>query len=424
MIKNCRQCDGQDFTEVLSLGDCAISNFISPEHDEKMTITKGPLDLILCRKCHLIQLKHPAMEASVLFHQYWYKSGTNKTMIDALKDITESAQRDVGLHDPNVDAVLDIGANDGTLLTGYIMDPNIPRIAFEPAKNICVDLRRRMEENNVQGCVVNDFFSLEAWRQIKTMVPTMPDKVKIVTSIAMFYAVEKPREFVQAVKQILHEDGIWIIQMAHLQGMLEQNNFDNICHEHVTYYCLGSLEYLLNSEGFEVYRVQLNDVNGGSVRVYVKHSQSKRTVEDSVAAQRESEFLLRLHDPTVFQAFGQRVNHEKEALMDFIQAQHRKGKKIHVYGASTKGNTLLQYYGLNNELIEAAADRNQEKWGLRTVVSNIPIVSEEVSRSQNPDFYLVLPWHFKNEFIQRERAFLARGGSLIFPLPNFHVVSE
>lgn len=421
MIPGCRQCGHKVFTEILSLGESAISNFLSPEHDAKITIPKGPLDLVLCQHCSLIQLKHPAMAPSLLFHQYWYKSGTNKTMIAALKDVVQSAQKDVTLENPVEDAVLDIGANDGTLLQAYEMDPRITRYAFEPAKNICVELRQRLSGSR---CVVlNEFFSLEAFQRISQADPALPRKVKVITSIAMFYAVEDPRSFVKAVKQMMHEDGIWIIQMAHLSAMLEQNNFDNICHEHVTYYCLRSLEFLLHSEGLTVYRVSLNDVNGGSFRVYIKHTESSlHPVEESVFRQREIEFQMRLHDADVYQRFGERVDQERQKLMDFIETQHKAGKRIHVYGASTKGNTLLQYYGLNHEKIEVAAERNRDKWGLKTVVSNIPIVSEEESRQMSPDFYLVLPWHFKTEFIEREQEFLKRGGAFIFPLPQFEVV--
>ena len=410
--KTCRQCCNTTLLPILSLGTHAVSTFLDPSVGNEV-VTRGPLELVLCDPrtgCSLLQLHHRAVDPAVMFTKYWYKSGMNKTMIAALRDITKKIE-DMSYLSAG-DAVLDIGSNDGTLLRSYATE-GLRKIGFEPARNLAHDV------DEAPGLIINDFFSAAAFE--REVVDT---KVKAVTSIAMFYALENPAQFVADVKRILRPDGVWVIQMAYLPSMLETNNVDNICHEHVTYYSLRSLEFLLHSHGLQVFDLELNDVNGGSFRVYVQHPSlpCSRLVTDRVAAQREYESKYNFQEADVYRAFAQRVEDIKVSLVTFLKREHARGKIIHVYGASTKGNTLLQYFGLDASIIQAAAERNPDKWGLKTVATLIPIISEAQSRESHPDYYLVLPWHFRTEFVQRESEYLAKGGHMIFPLPRPEVV--
>jgi hypothetical protein len=257
---------------------------------------------------------------------------------------------------------------------------------------------------------------------------------KIVTSIAMFYDLEQPHKFVSDVKRVLHDDGVWIIQMSYLPLMLKQNDFGNICHEHLEYYSLQSLEYLLSLHDFEVADVELNDVNGGSFRIYIRNRAAneqafgdeayRRHAAQRIADLRELEQGMRLHQPAPYHDFAERVRSIRDEVVGYIRAELKENKTIYVYGASTKGNTMLQYFGLDASTIVAAADRNPDKWGKVTVGSRIPIISEAEARCAKPDYFLVLPWHFIEEFTTREREYLSSGGHFIVPLPQPSIIGR
>jgi hypothetical protein len=257
-------------------------------------------------------------------------------------------------------------------------------------------------------------------------------KAKVVTSIAMFYDLEDPNSFVADVAKVMDDEGLWIIQMSYLPLMLEQLAFDNICHEHLEYYSLESLKFLLDRHGLVIVDAEMNDVNGGSFRVFVR--KSKATPEKfatapyrDVARMRVAQMLeyekgLNLTDPATYHAYYQAMEKLKAETMAFVKAEKAKGKKIWGYGASTKGNTLLQWYGLDHTLIDAIAERAEMKFGHRTVGTDIPIVSEDEMRKAKPDYLLVLPWHFIYEFRQRESDYLKSGGKFIVPCPKFEII--
>ncbi|MFH1702693.1 MAG: class I SAM-dependent methyltransferase [Nitrospirota bacterium] len=411
----CRVCCGS-LDSVLSLGDQYISNFLSSDGNDGVRV---PLELVLCAQCGLLQLRHTAHPEG-LYRNYWYRSGTNKTMTEALCDIANESERLMCLEEE--DTVLDIGCNDGTLIACY-RTPGIYKVGFDPAENLMPFSRK------VADKVVVDFFMSESYFSEAVLQARKP---KIITSIAMFYDLEEPKKFVEDVKKVLHSEGLWVVQMSYLPLMLQQNAFDNICHEHLEYYSLASFEYLLKLYDFEIVDVELNDVNGGSFRTYIRNLSAKKELfgdsiireraADRVRRLKESESNLGLNHLETYKEFVTRVQRIKNAVVGFIKEQVRLGKTVYVYGASTKGNTLLQYFGLDNSLITAAADRNPAKWGTKTVGTHIPIVSEEEARAAKPDFFLILPWHFLSEFRKREKDFLASGGRFIIPLPEFTLV--
>jgi NDP-4-keto-2,6-dideoxyhexose 3-C-methyltransferase len=402
----CRSCQSSHLVDVLDLGNPYISNF--PDVPDGARWPRVPLELVLCTNCSLLQLRHTAA-AEWLYRRYWYKSGVNASMRAALTDIARKASEFVAL--ASGDSVLDIGANDGTLLRSYNAR-GILRIGFEPAENL-------LDEAS-QGAyrIIPDFFSARL---------VAGERFRIVTSIAMFYDLEDPNAFVADIASVLAPDGVWVIEMHYLPLTLARNAFDAVCHEHLEYYSLDSLEPLLERHGLAVADVETNEVNGGSFRVYAVHrgAPSARLVgrRARVEAMRAAERTGALALPETYEEFGERIRRIGDRLRGWLLSEREQGKEISAYGASTKGNTLLQAFGLDHSLIRSAAERNPDKWGKYTVGTWIPIVSEAEARVHADDF-LVLPWHFLPEIRERERDFLASGGKLIAPLPEPRLIDS
>lgn len=389
---------------VLSLGDQYVSDFVTSSGEHP----KAPLELVKCLNCGLVQLKHTIPRNS-LYRYYWYRSGISGTMRDALADITLKACNIVNPSPGSI--VMDIGCNDGTLLRSY---PKIGLnlVGFEPATNLLDDARKDT------GWIFNDFFSAKTYRK------TFPDKqARIITSIAMFYDVEVPNTFVEDAAMCLAADGIWIVQQNYLATMLEKNGFDNIGHEHLEYYSLGTMENLLERHGLKIFDVETNQVNGGSFRTYICHK-GRYPISHRVQQMEKHEKDLGLTRSKVYKAFAERIREIKSVTRAFIVDQVRMGKSVYVYGASNRGNTILQYYELDHALIKKAADANPEKWGRKTVGTLIPIVSKEEARRDRPDYFLVLPHHFADEIMNEETEYLQSGGRLIVPLPEFRIVAN
>lgn len=395
MIK-CRSCNSEKIIEVLNLGEQYLSDFV----DKDQKVDKYPLNLVMCKECTLVQLNDTTPPQSLYTERYGYKSGINDTMRDHLAAIVLAATLRIKLEPQDV--VIDIGANDGSLIKYY--PPEVWKVVYEPIKKYAEECTKYAH------IVFNDFFNPQLFLNISG-----GKKAKVITAISMFYDLDDPNEFVSGVAQILDPQGLFIIQQNYLSGMLEQNAFDNIVHEHLEYYSLTSLEKLLNRHGLEVVEVEENNLNGGSFRTFVKHM-------DTVKKMRYKERQLKLDKQGSYFLFSLRVRQNKKKLMEFLNKEKLKGKKIYLYGASTRGNTLIQYCGITKDLIPYAVERNPEKWGKYYGGSGIEIISEEQARKDKPNYFLVLPWFFKDEIVKREEEFRKQGGKLIFPLPQFEVI--
>lgn len=401
-IKKCRACGSLSLKSVLSLGNQYLSDFSSANIRSK----KYPLSLTLCLKCSLLQLKHNVPASQLYTERYGYKSGINKTMKKELKEIVDKSLGKIK-KTKNIVA-LDIGANDGTLLSSY--NDMVFKIGIEPIKKFAKECEQKV------NVVINDFFNYKSYaKKMKTK------RADIITVISCFYDIDRPNIFLSDIKKILNEDGILVIQQNYLVGMLKKNAFDNIVHEHLEYYSLLSLENLLKRHGLEVFDVEEGGINGGSFRTYID-TVGKRRISKSVADMRAKEEKMDLKDKKVYADFAKKVKSNKNKLYKLILKLVKSNKKIFIYGASTRGNTLLQYCSLDNKLIKAAVERNPEKWGKKIVSCKIPIISEEQARREKPDYMLVLPWFFKEEFLRREKKYLENGGHFIFPLPQLEIV--
>lgn len=402
MIKQCRSCRSEKLVDILSLGDQYLSDFV----DDDKKPNKYPLDLILCDNCKLLQLKQTAPSDELYTDHYGYRSGINRTMRDHLREIANKAQELIV--PKNTDIIIDIGCNDGTLLKVY--NNQTIKVGFDPVGKFSEEYRG----TNIR--FVNDFFNKESYEKVMGN-----NKASIITAISMFYDLDDPNKFVADLKDILAEKGIIIIQQNYVVGMLLQNAYDNIVHEHLEYYSLLSMENLLKNHGLEVFDIELNDLNGGSFRTYICHK-GARKISDSVKILRQMESQMKLEDKDTYKNFANRITSLASDLRSLIEDLNKKGKTIYLYGASTRGNTLLQYSKLDNNLIKKAVERNSEKWGKKIASVGIPIISEEEARKEKPDYMLVLPWFFKDEFIQREFEYLEDGGKFIFPLSKIEII--
>jgi NDP-4-keto-2,6-dideoxyhexose 3-C-methyltransferase len=397
IVKKCLLCKNKKLKRIFSLGNLFISNFVNKNNIYKGL--KAPLTLMYCSKCTLLQLSHIAPQEIMYKKFYWYRSGVTSTMRNALKDIYKSSLKNINIHKDDV--VLDIGANDGTLLK-YFRDKNFKTIGCEPAKNLTTKLKKNC------NYVLNDYWSYKKLNKI--LKEKKLKKPKIITAIGMFYDLENPNKFIKDSALALDEKGIFIAQLMCLKSMIDKNDIGNICHEHLEFYSLKSLKFLFENNGLEIFKIEENDINGGSYRIFCR-----KFNKGSIKLPKENVL-------TSVKKFVKRVKKNKSITMKFINREVKKGKKIFLYGASTKGNTLLQYYNLTNKIIPFAAERSPEKWNKFTIGTGIKIISEKKARKLNPNYFLVTPWGFIKEFVKRESSWLKKGGRFIVPFPIFKLI--
>ena len=412
--QSCRVCGSACLTKVIDLGNQYLQgSFVKPDQPSP-PLRRLPTSLVRCDPmrdegaCGLLQMEY-TVPPSILYSSYWYRSGTNQTMRNHLREIVEQA---TAMSAKPATLVLDIGCNDGTLLSNYPVE--VEKVGIDPSV-----IGR--EVNLPHTRVINDLFPC---KELTSVLEGR--RFDIVTAIAMFYDLEAPVDFVQNIADVLAPDGLWVFEMSYMPTMLKKTMYDTICHEHLEYYSLAVIERILEAANMKVVRAELNESNGRTLRRSATHSNnlSYTNAEQQMAITRlrESEFDLALDTDTPYRQFQERINVHREELNQLLWGLKREGKRIHIYGASTKGNTILQWCGLDSRVIDYAAERNPDKFGAKTLGTDIPIISEADSRAMKPDFFLVLPWHFREEFLEREKETLAGGTGLIFPLPTIEIV--
>ena len=398
-ITKCRLCSNKNLSKIYSFGNLFVSNFVSKKNINGGI--KAPLNLVYCKNCKLLQLEHSAPQEIMYKKFYWYRSGITNTMKNALRDIFLTVNKMSILK--KGDTVLDIGANDGTLLS-YFDKKKYITIGCEPANNLSKYLRRNCRY------ILNNFWNSKDLKKI--LNDKKIKKPKLITAIGMFYDLENPSKFISDAAEVLDDNGVFIAQLMCLKSMLKKNDLGNICHEHLEFYSYPSLKYLFEKNGLKIFKIEENEINGGSYRIYCKKNISKSIVYKEKTGLKE------------IKKFIQRVELNKKKCLNFLKNAVKKKLKVFIYGASTKGNTLLQYYGINDKLISAAAERSPEKWGKYTIGSGIKIISENRARMLKPDYFFVMPYAFIKEFIKREKIWLKNGGKFILPYPNFKILDK
>ena len=424
--KTCRICGNPHLCDVIDLGDQYLQGSFVKEGVTEPSHRKIPTKLVRCdvtkneNGCGLVQMS-VTTPPKILYSNYWYQSGVSKTMREHLADIAGKTMELIHRGRPyQLLSVCDLACNDGELLSHFPRE--MIRCGIDPS-----DIARKASEKAPGSVIVNDLFP--------TGRPLPATRFDAITTIAMFYDIENPVSFLEAVKERLEHNGIWVVEVAYLPATLRQVSFDTVVHEHLMYYSLSTLESVIAAAGLRVFRAETNDINGGSIQVYCSKAEcsihDRQEWTDALNRIRMEEFDLKLDTEEPYELFRSKCQIVRHELVKLIRSLRAAGKTIHQYGSSTKSNTLLQYCGLNHTDIPYAAERAENKWGARTLGTDIEIISEEASRKMAPDYYLVGPWHFKNEILQREKDTIngdpsagRKGIKFIFPLPAIEIVEK
>lgn len=405
-IESCRVSKEKDLVTFLNLGNQKLTGVFPKPNEELET---GPLELVWSPSSYLVQLKHTFEPTEMYGDNYGYRSGLNNSMVQHLVNkvnyLVELSKLQPG------DVVVDIGSNDCTTLKAF---PNyVKRIGIDPT------IKKFSHYYPEDIPYVADFFSEESYRSVEK------DKnAKLVVSIACFYDLEDPISFVKDIRSILDDNGLWHFEQAYLPSTLRSLSYDTACHEHIEYYSMLSVENILRQAGMKIVDVTLNDINGGSFAVTAcKDTNTSIEVNHSVINWLiDEEYKMGLHTVKPYFEFAQRTYEHRDSLIKLVRSLRADGKTIYGYGASTKGNVLLQWCGFTSDDITAIGEVNSDKFGCVTPGTNIPIISEDEVKNNKPDYLIVLPWHFKNGIIQREKEYMNSGGKFIFPLPYIQII--
>ena len=405
-VRNCRACNSKNKEIILNLGKVAYTGKFAKL--AKTEIPKSPLKLFICKDCKFVQLAHKFQSNYLYDAEYGYESGVNSTMREHLSDITKKIIKLKKLDKNSI--VLDIASNDGTLLNSY--PKKIIKIGIDP-------VLKRFKKNykNIQYSLPN-FFSYKNFKKLN-----IKKKLDVITAFAVFYDLNNPNKFLQDIKKILNHDGIFVIEQSNLGKMLELNSFDTICQEHYGYYSTKVIMNLLKKNKLKIFNHEFNDSNGGSSRYFIKHSENK-TIKESMGNIKKAldyEKHIKIDKLQTYKNFEKKILNIKNKCKNFFDRARKESSIVHGYGASTKGNVILQYFGITNSDIKYISERNSFKYNRFTPGTKIKIISEKNSRKKKPDYYFVLPWHFKKEILKREEKARKKGVKFIFPLPKFEM---
>lgn len=410
-IHKCRICGNEALLPILDLGKQFLTGVFPKNREEKLTC--GPLELVKCdessgKGCGLVQLKHSYELSEMYGANYGYRSGLNRSMVEHLQGKVRAIQKLVSLK-PG-DLVIDIGSNDSTLLQTY--PDNLDLYGIDPTG------KKFFQYYPKHIKLIPDFFSAETVRK-----NLGSRKAKVISSIAMFYDLEDPTDFMRQIHEVLDDDGIWVFEQSYLPAMLEVNAYDTVCHEHLEYYALAQIKWMTDKVGLKIIALEQNAINGGSFSITVaKTGAPYPECKEIIQRMLDSERAMGLHTLKPFDRFRERVFEHRDALIKFLADAKKQGKKVFGYGASTKGNVILQFCGLTPKELPYIAKVNPDKFGSYTPGTLIPIISETEAKAMKPDYFLVLPWHFRANLLEREKEYLRSGGKMFFPLPKLDVV--
>jgi hypothetical protein len=420
LLRDCKICGSAALTDVIHIAPQFLSPTFTRSNAEEgeLATLRVPLTLTLCDRsknpagCGLLQLREE-VEADLLYRRYFYRSATSDMMRRDLQDVIRDITGRLDLQ--SGDIVVDIGANDCTTLGFY--PAHLRRVGYEPARNI--------DWSGIDKgiTIINDYFSADPFIERFSGA-----KAKAVGCNAMFYDLPDPNGFTADVKAILAPDGIWCIQLSYLPLMLTNMNFYDICHEHLSYYSLDSLKRLMERNGLTVFDASTNGVNGGSLRAFVTHAGNTKAFTEAgrrnLKALEEVETKLKLQDAQTYRDYFGKIEDLARRVNAYVDEQIARGGKVFGLGASTKGNVLLQFFGISKDKMPYISERNPDKVGLRTLGTDFELISEDAARKLAPASMLVLPWYFKKEIVEREQQYIRQGGTLLFPMPYAHVVTK
>jgi len=405
-ISKCRVCSSKKLKKCLNLGKQSLTG-IFPKNKYQY-VSKGELSLVFCEKCSLVQLSENFNRFEMYGSNYGYMSSLNSSMVNHLKNKSEKIKKLLSLS--KSDLLIDIGSNDGTFLSFFVN--NCQTIGVDPT----IKKFKKLYKKKIK--TIEDFFSSELLKK-----QLIKKKAKVITSIAMFYDLEDPISFANDIYETLEIDGIWHFEQSYMPSMIKNISYDTICHEHLEYYSLKSLKYILDKSKFKIIDIELNDINGGSFAISVAKKLSKKYNENPLVDWLlKKEELYKFNKLETLIDFKLKVFKHKKLLSDLILNLKDMKKSVAGYGASTKGNVILQFCKLNNKSIPYIVDLNPYKRNRVTPGSNIKIISENDFKRKKVDYLLVFPWHFKNHILQREKTFIKNGGNFIFPLPDIEMV--
>jgi len=401
-IQKCRICYSVNLTPVVRIKPQFIaSTFVKTNKDNPKAKIKIPMTLMLCGKCGLVQLEE-TVDQDLLYENYFYRSNVSNTMRHDLQNVVDDVLSQGKFK--KGDYVLDIGCNDGLMLT--MLPKELKRVGIDPAKNI------DWSNLNKSITIVNDYFPSQKLRKYK---------FKIITTTAMFYDLDNPNTAVSQIKKILAKDGVLCIQVSYLYDTIRDMNFYDICHEHLEYYSLKTLSYLMEKNGMKVFDASTNFVNGGSLRLMVAHKEAKRPKSANLVYLLLKEKVLQLENPQTYDTFSKLIEINTKRIKRYIENQ--KGLVIGL-GASTKGNVMLQLCGIGKKILPYISERNSFKVGLRTLGTDMLLISEQKARRLQPDCMFVIPWNFKAEILEREKEYVRKGGKLLFIMPYPYVIDK
>ena len=408
-IASCRLCGNENLVPVVDLGDQYLTG-VFPRDPDGSSLTCGPLRLVKCHGdesvCGLLQLEHSYDHGEMYGENYGYRSGLNESMVRHLQEKVKNIIEKVPLEEN--DLVIDIGSNDGTTLAAY--PEHLELVGIDPTGNKF----KKYYRDHIT--LLPEFFSASL---VKEMFPGR--KAKVITSFSMIYDLEDPMGFTKQIASILDpEDGLWVFEQSYMPLMLERIAFDTICHEHLEYYGLRQIIWMLERAGMEVVDVSLNDTNGGSFQVMATIKGSRYATNSvSITDLLDRENSASLYDLKPYEEFRNSIERICEELKNFVHGAREEGSTICGLGASTKGNVLLQYCGFTDSDIEAIGEVNTDKYGAYTPGTWIPIISQEEVIARRPDYLIVMPWHFRDFFLNN---IYFQGQKLVFPLPELDVV--
>lgn len=406
-MKPCRICKSTTLVEFLSLGQQPHCNSFLRAGQLNDQEPCWPLDLMYCVDCHLVQLSC-VVDPTLMFRNYIYVSGTTKTLNEHFRRSAADLVAEFQVQRNSL--VVDIGSNDGTFLR-HFKDLGMRVIGVDPATNIATIANERGIET------VNDFFSEGLARQIRDE----KGPATLVTAAGVFFHIDDMDDVCRGVYELLDDGGVFHVQAIYLGSMLEQTSFDNVYHEHVSYYTLGPLIHLFERFNMTVFHVAHSPIHGGSLLVYVC-KRAAHPVRSSVPQQLAYERAMRWNTLEPYLEFAQRVQRVRAKLVDMLRELKSNGKRVAAYGAPAKGNTLLNYCRIGTDLLEYAVEANPLKIGLYTPGMHIPVIDEAEAMKSPPDYFLLLPWNFKEELMRKNQEYRGNGGKFIIPIPSPHVV--